>query len=428
MMKQDRRMSGRIQRAAAIGLVLAAASVTLADWNVQRLVSPNPALTFESILEIDGNQVAVIAHDGSYQNFLRLLGDLSTNAWINLTPPGTINYELASLDGGQQGGSVTVSVPPWTASHASIWRGTAGSWVDLHPPAPVFSSRVISMRGDQQGGDYSVGNRVYACRWEGTAASWVDMAPAGAEFSQILAMTETQQFGIAQFGFNGRQRAIRWNGTAESWVDITPRWAESAVVIDADAEVQVGGAYVPIGPEYRQHAGLWRGTAVSWVDLNPLGAESSYARATRDGYQVGMATINGRTCAGLWTGTAASWTNLQQILPSSYSNSSAEDVQRIGLAIRVAGTAYTTTGVTHPVIWTFRCYADLAGGGDDGFEADGTVDGADFIAFINSFALGDVSIDSKADLVGEGLIGRDPDGTIDGSDVIAFVNAFSAGC
>ena len=51
---------------------------------------------------------------------------------------------------------------------------------------------------------------------------------------------------------------------------------------------------------------------------------------------------------------------------------------------------------------------------------DGTVDGSDFIAFINSFGIGDASIDPTADVI--------TDGTIDGTDFIEFINAFSAGC
>jgi hypothetical protein len=69
------------------------------------------------------------------------------------------------------------------------------------------------------------------------------------------------------------------------------------------------------------------------------------------------------------------------------------------------------------------CLADVA--------VDGTVDGTDFIAFINSFAIGDASVDSIADVAGGGnpsLPEGGPDGTIDGTDFIAFINAFAAGC
>jgi hypothetical protein len=61
-------------------------------------------------------------------------------------------------------------------------------------------------------------------------------------------------------------------------------------------------------------------------------------------------------------------------------------------------------------------------------NSDGTVDGADFIAFINSFAIGDAAVDGIADIAGGGTSGLDPDGTIDGTDFISFINSFSAGC
>ena len=70
------------------------------------------------------------------------------------------------------------------------------------------------------------------------------------------------------------------------------------------------------------------------------------------------------------------------------------------------------------------CLADLAIDG----QPDGTVDGSDFIAFVNSFAIGDASVDPLADVAGGGDDGLAPDGTVDGSDFIAFINAFAVGC
>jgi hypothetical protein len=48
------------------------------------------------------------------------------------------------------------------------------------------------------------------------------------------------------------------------------------------------------------------------------------------------------------------------------------------------------------------------------------MDGTDFIAFINSFSIGDTTVDGLADMNG--------DGTIDGGDFITFINAFALGC
>jgi len=69
------------------------------------------------------------------------------------------------------------------------------------------------------------------------------------------------------------------------------------------------------------------------------------------------------------------------------------------------------------------CLSDVNG--------DGTPDGTDFILFINSFGIGDATVDPVADVAGGGnpaLPEGGPDGTIDGTDFIAFINAFGAGC
>jgi hypothetical protein len=56
------------------------------------------------------------------------------------------------------------------------------------------------------------------------------------------------------------------------------------------------------------------------------------------------------------------------------------------------------------------------------------LDGSDFIAFINSFSIGDSTVDPLADVAGAGDDGLSPDGTIDGTDFITFINAFAVGC
>jgi ELWxxDGT repeat protein len=99
------------------------------------------------------------------------------------------------------------------------------------------------------------------------------------------------------------------------------------------------------------------------------------------------------------------------------------------LSLTVAGNfVYFTAAADDPLsgsqpgreLWAVQfasnCVADIAGpGGTGGF--DGTLDGHDFIAFINAFASGDL----LADVI-------EPDGTVDGGDFIAFMNAFMEGC
>jgi hypothetical protein len=93
----------------------------------------------------------------------------------------------------------------------------------------------------------------------------------------------------------------------------------------------------------------------------------------------------------------------------------------------LCGTATSGAGsLTIPV----RCSrADVAGTSAGGAScSDGVTDGADFIAFINSFSVGDPTTDPLADVAGAGPSNDDPDGVIDGTDFNAFINAFAAGC
>lgn len=85
-------------------------------------------------------------------------------------------------------------------------------------------------------------------------------------------------------------------------------------------------------------------------------------------------------------------------------------------------------GVVLPLGWCVCSTADVAGGGVNGLQPDGNVDGTDFVAFINGFAGASDERRSQADIAGGGENGDQPDGVVDGTDFIAFINAFSSGC
>ena len=76
-----------------------------------------------------------------------------------------------AIDNGRQAGRV--------GNHASIWSGTADSWLDLHPASAV-SSEAHCMSGDWQIGYVSIEvapgeRRDHASIWRSTAESWVDL-------------------------------------------------------------------------------------------------------------------------------------------------------------------------------------------------------------------------------------------------------------
>jgi hypothetical protein len=119
-----------------------------------------------------------------------------------------------------------------------------------------------------------VGGVTRASLWSGTADSWVDLNPAGSTESSAYAASGGQQAGQAQVG--GVYRASLWSGTADSWVDLNPAGSSESSAYAASAGQQVGGAFV--NDAWR--ASLWSGTADSWVDLHaflPAGFAFSYA-------------------------------------------------------------------------------------------------------------------------------------------------------
>jgi len=109
----------------------------------------------------------------------------------------------------------------------------------------------------------------------------------------------------------------------------------------------------------------------------------------------------------------------------------------------VEGSAPVALGDCGTPIYKFRLTSCMLGGLPNPADVthDGTVDGSDYIAFINSFAIGDASVDATADITGYVITDTPdpndpnppvtppypfdsgefhaPDGTIDGSDFIA---------
>ncbi len=181
---------------------------------------------------------------------------------------------------------------------------------------------------------------------------------------------------------------------------ITATPAAQSVVIGDTALLTASGALVPPGTTYQwKHAGiaLTEGAA---------------------GASTGGGTVTGATGPADGTPILLSIDNFQ---PS--------DAGIYTVTFTSSGGSAGSNQVTLNIGAPASCSpADLAGGGTDGRSPDGIVDGSDFVAFINSFSAGDVSIDPLADVAGGGTNGDQPDGIIDGSDFIAFINAFAAGC
>ncbi len=210
------------------------------------------------------------------------------------------NWSVVSgLDSGQQVGRADVG----GRNHAALWRGSAESWVDLHPPE-ASESWSFGVFGNQQVGRAYLGGVFHASLWSGTAESWIDLNPSGATWSEAWCISEDQQVGSA--GVGDAQHAVLWTGTAASWVDLHPIDGGHSWATGVHNGRQVGS--VILGSTHR--AAMWSGTAATWQDLHPPGAVWSAANAIHGVQQVGFCGVGGSQHASLWTGTADSWVSL----------------------------------------------------------------------------------------------------------------------
>jgi len=190
------------------------------------------------------------------------------------------------------------------------------------------------------------GGAYHASLWTGSAASWLDLNPAGSRWSVATGAYDGQQVGyviIADSLFAGM-----WSSSAASWVNLNPGGATASYAFGVYDGQQVGRANV--GGLTR--ASLWTGSAASWVDLHPAGATSSEANGVYGGQQVGDAAIGGSYHASLWSGSAASWVDLHTLLPSQFSGSVANGIWNDGVFTYVVGNGYNaTTGHYEALMW-----------------------------------------------------------------------------
>jgi hypothetical protein len=254
-------------------------------------------------------------------------------SWVDLNPPGAIQSFINSANGGQQAGTVNIG----GAIHATVWSGTAASRVDLHPAASPFDSQALGVNGGYQVGFASLNGALHASLWNGTAASWVDLYPlVGAwDDSRAWGVGDGQQVGWVAHTFDVLHASL-WSGTAASWVDLSPAGSNESAALGVDGGQQAGYTLSSVG----EHAALWSGTAASWVDLNPPGAVLSFAWGINHGQEVGAAFVGGVERASLWSGTPATWVDLHTFVPAKYSRSEAYGISHDGGFTYVTGAGF----------------------------------------------------------------------------------------
>ena len=191
------------------------------------------------------------------------------------------NTYCTGTHGGQQVGYGETFIYAVSIQRATLWTGSLGSIVTLHPGNLSYAySKALGVRNGQQVGYMSTGaysmadNNAFigshAVLWTGTAASYVDLNPIGYDSSQALATNGTQQGGWGHVALGTSVHAMLWSGTPDNGVDLHPAGFSDSRITALAATQQVGDAWV--GAAYQagsvRHAMVWSGTAASAIDLN----------------------------------------------------------------------------------------------------------------------------------------------------------------
>ena len=293
-------------------IFLFAAGSADADWAVINLSPPSGAAFGIG----DGQQVGH-ANGGHASLWTGTAG-----SYVDLAPAGSDESQALGASGGRQVGWAT---PPGESTpHAGMWSGSAASWVDLNPSGATQSG-ANCVTAEHQFGWANIGGLGHAGMWSGSSGSWTDFSPPGTYASTIFGADDLQQVGVAGVNSDSYFHASLWYGTQASWVDLNPVGSMRSFAYGAGDGQQVGYALGMVGGE---RASLWTGSAASWVNLGPFGAGDSIAFGAKGGLQVGEVNIGGDYRASLWSGTAASWVDLHALLPPSFTFSSARGIWR----------------------------------------------------------------------------------------------------
>ena len=171
-------------------------------------------------------------------------------------------------------------------TRAALWSGSAASHVDLHPESGAAISSAFDVSRGQQVGYVRLpppqpgGNtQDVASLWTGSAASWVNLNPAGAISSQAYSVLNGVQVGVAD------ERASLWRGTAASWVDLHA-FVPAEFSTSAATDISSDGATLTIAGfgfntiTNRTEALIWRAPDPSGcepLDPAPLNAAVEFA-------------------------------------------------------------------------------------------------------------------------------------------------------
>ncbi|MDX2118182.1 MAG: GC-type dockerin domain-anchored protein [Planctomycetota bacterium] len=167
-----------------------------------------PGQTFCNVYGVGGGQQCGSCGAGASRAYLWRGTKASA---VNLTPPGSAQAFAYDTDGVHQ---VGIYGAPDGTYHACMWSGTAAPYVDLHPQGQGFTySYAFGVDANLQVGYVFDGNKSYASLWRGSASTWVNLnqyLPPGNDFSACIARSVWRDANFIYVAGEANGRAVLW--------------------------------------------------------------------------------------------------------------------------------------------------------------------------------------------------------------------------
>ncbi|MDQ7013768.1 MAG: hypothetical protein Q9O74_07725 [Planctomycetota bacterium] len=254
----------------------------------------------------DGNKQAGKARSNPPESFTSGAVWYGTSESFQSLNEDDIGPTVHAIDGNLIVGEARFPDGPY--AHAALWLNEdPDSLLNLHPTEAGSQgwSRAYATDGFWQGGTATLPGPGFhkATLWKGSATNYINMHPPGAKDSEIRGMAIGTQVGKMLVWETGDDHAVVWHDTAESWIDMHPSFHPGAnsYMFATTGDIHVGRS--------NGRAGIWFGDDPdSFHDLQqyaPWAASSTaYDVEVYNGklYVVGSAG-NGKAHATVWIGT-----------------------------------------------------------------------------------------------------------------------------
>ena len=199
--------------------------------------------------------------------------DLAGGQEYDLHPPAAVNgSQVNGIDGTRSVGEIGLG--GGTGSHAVLWPSLAAGYVDLNPTGAVYGSTAYDISDNTQVGEVDG----LAALWRGSAGSYVNLHPSwlpSAALSYALGADAHVQVGYVDYDRGAGTfprfpaHATVWFGTAASMFDLhsllDPAYYRDSVANDVWVD-ELGNIYV-VGSAARVNGGP--AEALLWTYLVP---------------------------------------------------------------------------------------------------------------------------------------------------------------